>query len=129
MPAPLSLDLRLRVIKAYKNGEGSLRELARRFDIGEATTDRWWSRYKATGEVEARQMGGYRPRIVDADIEEVVRLLVFDTPDATLVEYADTLYVETGLRVSKSTMGRTLRRLGLTRKKRLSMPRNAKQSA
>lgn len=128
MPAPLSLDLRLRFLKAYKNGEGSLRELARRFDIGEATADRWWSRHKVTGEIEARQMGGYRKRVIDADLDEVVRFLAFETPDATLEEYAEMFHVETGVRVSKATMGRTLRRLGLTRKKRHSTHQNAKRS-
>ena len=49
MPPPLSMDLRNRIIAAYEAGEGSLRGFAKRFDVGPATTNRLWSRYKIKG--------------------------------------------------------------------------------
>jgi transposase len=119
MPAPLSLDLRHRFIKAYENKEGSLRELAQRFAIGEATADRWWSRYKRTGEIAARPMGGDRHSKFDEDSEAVLEFLVYETPDLTIPELVDALHDEIGLQVSTAAVSRALKRLGLTRKKRL----------
>jgi transposase len=43
-------------------------------------------------------------------------------PDASLTEQCTRLARETGVRVSRATMSRALRQLGLTRKKRLSGP-------
>jgi len=47
----LSLDLRERIIEAYENGEGSIRELAHRFKVGFATVWRLLKRYRTAGEI------------------------------------------------------------------------------
>jgi transposase len=127
MPAALSTDLRTRFITAYEAGEGSLRELAARFDIGEATTNRWWSRYKRTGELEARVSdGGHKPTLDDTDLESI-DLIVFEHPNVTVLELVEMFVEEGGQRVSRSTMSRALQRLNLTRKKTRQGSRRSKR--
>lgn len=117
MPAPLSLDIRARFIAAYEAGEGSLRELARRFKVGPATTNRWWSRYKRTGEMAARpSSGGTQPVLTEVDLESI-DLLVLDHPSLTVAELIERFVEEGGQRVHPSTMKRALKKLNLTRKK------------
>lgn len=41
MGAPISTDLRTRVVAAYKAGRGTYREIAELFGVGEASVDRW----------------------------------------------------------------------------------------
>ncbi|MCD6073047.1 MAG: Transposase, partial [Microvirga sp.] len=70
------------------------------------------------GRLEARPMrGGPRPMIRD-EIEAALKHLVKDTNHLTLAEYRDRLADKTGVRVHPWTVGRALRRLGLTRKRR-----------
>jgi transposase len=123
MPAPLSLDIRTRFINAYLAGEGSLRELGRRFCIGEATADRWWSRFKATGEIEPRPSGGSKSKISEDD-EEVIRYLIDQNPDARIIDLLEVFKAELGRDdVSASALKRAIKRMGITRKKSPSMRR------
>src|SRR6266511_2252443 len=55
----------------------------------------------------------------------LVRQVVHKPPDATLAELGAQLQQRRGLRISVATMCRVLKRLGLPRKKRPAMPRNA----
>lgn len=121
MPAPLSTDLRLRVIAAWQSGEhGSWEELAATFRIGRATVNRLIRRFRETGSVEpAPHAGGPGPLIPEESLLAVWEL-VQDRPDATVEEFADEYAKLTGVRVSRATMGRALERLSLSRKKRPS---------
>ena len=123
MPAPLSLDLRTRFIDAYKAGEGTLRGLAKRFSLSEATTDRLWSRFKKTGEIAARRTGGSKGTI-SADDDEVIRLLIFEEPDARIVDLVESFKQEMGRAVSGDAIKRAIKRMGITRKKKRSARRS-----
>ena len=50
MPAPYSIDLRQRVIDAYKAKEGSQRQLAERFKVSLSFVKRLICRYRDTGQ-------------------------------------------------------------------------------
>ena len=58
MPAPYSIDLRLRVIAACKRGVFTELEVAETFGIGEATVRRWKRRERESGSVEPLPHGG-----------------------------------------------------------------------
>jgi transposase len=45
------MDLRERVIGAWKNGDGMWEEIAKRYGVGVATVDRLVTRYRATRSV------------------------------------------------------------------------------
>ena len=119
MPRPLSTDLRERVVTAYEKGEGTLEEVAERFGIGMATAKRWVWRWRKEGTLEPRRHPG-NPPLVDDDGLEVLREIVAAHADYTRDELADELDARIGVRVSVATMGRMLRRIGWTRKKRRS---------
>jgi transposase len=118
MPAPLSVDLRERVVEAYEGGEGSAPSVARRFWVSPASVYRWRKRRRETGSVAPKTYRpGPSPRIDEA-CAEVLRALVDEQPDAYCWELAERLEQRTGVRVDADTVGRALRRLGLTRKKK-----------
>ena len=51
MANPYSIELRERVVGAYEAGMGSYPEIAKLFNLGEATVKRWVWRYRAQGDV------------------------------------------------------------------------------
>jgi transposase len=59
MTAPLSNDLRLRVVLAIDGGL-SRRAAAAKFDVSVASAVRWHQRYMRTGSVEPDAIGGDR---------------------------------------------------------------------
>jgi transposase len=117
-----SVDLRKRVIAALARGGLTDEEAAQLFQIGEATVHRWKRLKRETGALEPRPYGGGYPPRISAEQEEIVRQMVAEQPDLTDQEAAWEYHRRTGTSVSRATMGRTLRKLGLTRKKRPSPP-------
>jgi transposase len=79
---------------------------------------------RRTGNPRAGKAPG-KDRLVSGAKERKLRELVDKHPDATLVELAKLLERSMRLSVSETTMWRSLRRLGLTRKKRASVPASA----
>ena len=118
MPRPIPDELRIRVVTAWMNGDGSFRKLAARFAVGEATVNRWTVRLRKTGSVSPDPMGGARRGFrVDASGEEVICDLLDTNPDLTLPEVCDALEMANGTVVSPQTMSTTVRRLGYSKKR------------
>ena len=86
--------------------------------MGPASLKRWVWQWRATGSVEPKKRAGGRPRKVDAACDVVLRELVAEQPDAYCWELAERLHARTGVQVDEDTIGRALRRLGITRKKK-----------
>ena len=112
---PYSLDLRERVVSAIEKGDSSFRKVAQRFAVSKTCVERWVKMKRTEGHVVPRQQGGS----VSAVMAHQAQLMaIFEKrTDATLAEYCELLFDETGLWVSQSTMCRTLQRLNLPRKK------------
>lgn len=121
MPAPYSTDLRDRVVRAYLGGHGTYAEVGARFEVGEATVDRWVARFRRANTVAPDPMGGDRHSKFSPAHEQVLRQLVADDPDITREELVQALAPH-GLCVSTAAVQRALERNDLTRKKRRSMP-------
>jgi putative transposase len=118
MPAPYPVELRDRVVKAWKAGEGSFKEIGARFMVGEASVNRWVSRERRTGSVAPSPMGGARhDYLVDGPGEELLKDLLVEYPDSTLRELCLAYEADRGVAVSPQAMSETLRRLGYTQKK------------
>ena len=76
-----------KVVEAYNDGEGSFRELAERFKIGEASVNRYVSLARRNGTTAPKKMGGYRkPLRVTAEGEVWLRELVGEQPSLSLPE-------------------------------------------
>jgi transposase len=126
MPAPLPVELRRRIIAAWKGGEGTWEELAARFKVGVATVNRLIALYRATESVEPRPHGGGHEFELGEEHLAIVRRVVEERPDITLPELGIELVEKGGPSVSTATIGRAVReRLRLTRKKSPSSPVSA----
>ncbi len=119
MAAPLSLDIRKRIVAAVEGGT-SCRAAAARFAVSESAVIKLIRRWEQTGSLEPGQMGGHLPVIL-AEHDELVRELIAAHPDQTLDELLDRL-VARGVVVGRTSVHRYLSAIGLTRKKRRSMP-------
>lgn len=109
-----SRDLRQRVIETVERGEGSLRQIARRFLVSLSFVTRLMRHHRDTGSVDPKPHGGGRPAALGpADLERL-RQLERDQPDATLDELRQRL----GIDCSRMAIFRALRKLNITRKKK-----------
>ena len=111
---PYSIDVRQRIVAAVEAGGYSLRALAELFSVDLSTIVRLLQRFRITGSVQPKpHAGGPRPKL---DAKATARLLelVRQQPDATLTELRDRL----GIDCSIVTIFRTLKRNGITRKKK-----------
>ena len=115
MTAPLSADLRARVVRAVEAGS-SARAAARRFAVSPSAAIKLMRRVRATGSTAPAQIGGYRRPLL-AGHEMLLRQLTAAKPGITLAALQAAL-AERGIIVgSLTTIWTTLRRLGLRHKK------------
>jgi putative transposase len=119
MGRALSLDLRERIVAAIEGGL-SRRAAAARFAVSESCAIKLYRHWKRTGSAAAARIGGYKPFVL-AEHEVLVRSLVSASNDQTLDELGEQL-AAAGVRVSRTSIHRYLEALGLTLKKRRSMP-------
>jgi transposase len=115
MPAPMSLDLRLRIVGAVERGS-SIRQAARRFAVSRSAAIKLIQRVRATGSAAPARCGGHRRPLL-APHEADLRGLVAATPDLTLAELQAALERRLGIRAGLSTIHNALRRSGLRLKK------------
>jgi len=114
-----SLDLRERVVGAFDAADMTDEQVAEVFQVGEATVHRWKRLKRETGSLVPRPArGGGMPPRVAPEKYDLVREIVREEPDLTIAEIAWEFHRRTGRGVSPAAMGRTLKKLGLTRKKR-----------
>jgi transposase len=111
---PYSKDLRERVAAAVDHGEGSQREIARRFCVSLTFVFRLLRRRREAGTLDPKPHGGCPPPALGPDEPQRLAELIREKPDATLDQLRD----RGGFRCSLTTLWRSLRRLGLTRKKK-----------
>lgn len=127
--APISLDVRKRIIAAWRKGGYTQPQLAAVFGVGVATIVRLIHRYRETGSVAPRARGGGAPRRLTSKDVQKLQTLVERNPDWTTAELAEAMSELLGSKVSRSTVQRELRRLGYTPKKSRSSPRSATRTA
>ncbi len=84
MPRPYSQDLRERVIGAVAAGS-SARSAARVFGVSESAAVKWAARWRRTGSVSAKRMGGYKRSPLDAHAALLLELIA-ESPDLTVEE-------------------------------------------
>jgi transposase len=121
MAAAYSQDLRERVIRAVIDGAMSRRSAAERFGVSQSTAIKWVERFERSGVRTPARMGGYKPVKLEP-YRDFIAALRAEKPDTTLQGLCDRLLSERGFKADTSLMSRFLRRLGLTLKKRPSLP-------
>ena len=115
MPAPISMDLRRRIVRAVERGS-SIRAAARRFAVSPSAAIKLMQRVRATGSPAPARYGGHRRPLL-APYEADLRRLVEATPDITLAELRAELQRRRGIAAGLSTIHNALRRIGLRHKK------------
>lgn len=112
-------DLRERVL----NATGSIREVALRFGVSESYVARARSRRRRLGEDGPGVQCNHVPAKLSG-LEQVLAAQVAAVNDQTLKQLGQWLQAEHGIQVGVTTLWRTLARLGLSLKKRHSMPQS-----
>lgn len=121
--AAYSLDLRQRIVEAVEREVGSKREMARLFGVHESFLYKLLRQQRERGAVAPLPHGGgAAAKLTTAHWQQVARWIAAP-PDATLAELQDQVQRQLRVRVGLSTIERGGKRLGLTRKKRVSGPR------
>ena len=116
----LSMDLRRRVVAAYRNKEVSYVVLAARFSVSRAVVGKLVRQERELGTLEPQvHTRGRKPAISGEKEAQLLRHLK-EHPDATLRERIEAL----GLDCTVKTMWQTLRRLKWRYKKSQRVPRS-----
>jgi transposase len=110
-----SQDLRQRILDTVQRGEGSLRQIARRFLVSISFVTRLLRTHRSTGSLEPKPHGGGNPAVLSPEDLERLREVIRQQPDATLEECRQRL----GVACSLMTISRALSQLGLPRKKKV----------
>lgn len=118
MPAPLSIDLRQRIIAAYEAKEGSQRQLAERFKVSLSFIRDLRRHQRQTGTIQPKPHGGGTTAKLGKEQLPIVEALVMAQPDALLEELCERFAQQTGVKVSVSTMQRAVCKLKLRVKKK-----------
>ena len=114
----LSLDLRERILAAYDNDEGTRPEIAHRFRVSLGMVKKLLQQRRRTGDIASRHRFCGRKPLIVATHRSQMRSLLAKKNDLTLKE----LRQATGLKCSLQAINVVLGKLGLTYKKRHSVP-------
>ncbi len=115
MTAPLSQDLRKRLVRAVEKG-ASAREAAARFTVSASAAIKLVRRVRQTGSTAPAKIGGYRKPLL-AGQEEFLRELTAGRKGITLAEIRAALIERGVAAVSLMTVWTMLKRLDLSHKK------------
>jgi putative transposase len=115
MPAPRSGDLRDRIVRAVQGGS-SIRRAALRFEVSPSAAVKLMRRVRESGSPAPARCGGHRRPILEAH-EALVRSILETKADLSLIEIRAELHRRGVVVGATYTIGRFLRRAGLTRKK------------
>lgn|SRR5215831_2050945 len=114
----LSLDLRERILTSYDRQEGTRLDIATRYRVSVGMVKKLLQQRRKTGDLRPRHyLSGRKPKVL-AGHEQRMRTLLERKPDLTLKE----LRLAVGLDCTLPAIHYALQRLGLTYKKRHSMP-------
>ena len=122
MPTPHSDDLRQKALAAVDRGEGKS-QVSRMFTISRNTLDLWLKRREATGSPSAIR---HYQRGPNPKIENLEQFRVFAQAHGHLTQQAMAQQWQGD--ISDRTIGKALKRLGFTRKKRLMATENGTKS-
>ena len=118
---PYSIDLRKKIIEVYEQEKISIRNLAKRFYVAKSFVQKLLKQEQQTGDISPKRQGGNSPpKVQGADLVTLTEIIE-NNNDATLEDLCELLKAETGIKVSRATMGRISQNLNYTFKKKLSM--------
>ena len=118
---PYSLDFRQKIIEVYEQEKISIRNLAKRFRVAKSFVQKLLKQSQQTGDIKPKRQGGNSPPKVQGAAIVTLTEIIENNNDATLEELCELLKEQTGIEISRATMGRISQKLDYTFKKKLSM--------
>ena len=115
MTAPLSQDLRERIVRAVEGGS-PIRQAARRFAVSASAAIKLMQRVGQTGSSAPAKIGGYRRPLLEKHADDL-RVIVSSQTGITLREIKAALAARGIVVKALSTIADMLHRLGLSHKK------------
>jgi transposase len=112
-----SLDLRERVVNAYLEGEGSIEEIARQFNVGQTFVKKMLRQKRETGSVDPLPHGGGKKPSLKEKERRILTDKVKADADISLSELKEHLERKAKVSVSLSTIHRVLKSANLSMKK------------
>jgi transposase len=119
-----SLDLRERVLALYAEGLKT-GKVASTLKVSTAWARRIKQKHKAGESIEAKQIGGSKPKLDEAARQKLASF-VAEQPDATLAELQKRVEQELKISISIAALAQTLLAMKLTLKKSRSKPANSR---
>src|SRR3712207_2412044 len=116
MTAPLSQDLRDRIVHAVEDGS-TIRQAGRRFAVSASAAIKLMQRVRQTGSTGPATIGGHRRPILEPHAD-TLRAIATSKPGITLKQMRDALHARDIAVEALSTIADMLHRLGLSHKKR-----------
>jgi transposase len=121
-----SIDLRQKIVDAIGHGMPKA-EAARTFGVGISTVKRYATKARRGESLQPGKAPGKRPKM-DERVRKLLQADLEERPFATLKERCEYVRAVSGVSVSRSTMCRTIARIGPTRKKGGEAPRSETSS-
>ena len=119
MPAPYSLDLRIKAVQAYEEGEGTQQEIAQQFGIGARTLKEWIFLKKEVGSVHPKKHIHRGPLpIIDEKGLSFIKRVIENKPDVLISSIQESYEKKFKVGASQSMISRALKKLNLRRKKK-----------
>lgn len=114
---PYSIDFRQKIIEVYEQEKTSIRKVAERFCVAKSFVQKLLKQAQKTGDISPKRQGGNSPAKVQGDALVTLIEIIENNNDATLEELCESLAAQTGIEVSRATMGRISQNLDYTVKK------------
>ena len=105
-----SQDIRIRVVNAYQNREGSQRQLARRFKVSLSFVHALLKLYRLTGNTTPPKHTRASNPKVDENSLQLLLALADEFPALPLAQLCERLDRECQIRISRTTMWRILKK-------------------
>ena len=118
---PYSIDFRQKIIEVYEQEKISIRNLSQRFRVAKSFVQKLLKQYQETGDIKPKRQGGNSPPKVQGIDLVTLTEIIENNNDATLEELCELFEQQTGIEISRATMGRISQKLDYTFKKKLSM--------
>lgn len=119
MGQPKPREVREAIVRAREQKLG-YDEIAELLGVGRATVSRTLRLHRESGDIDPRPKGGGNFSIFHGHVAELLLAIVETMPDASIRELTRAFEKQAKLSTSEMSVGRALRRLGYSRKKRPS---------
>ena len=112
-----SVDLRQKVVDVYQSGGVSQRQLAKQFHVSLFFVRKVLRLKREGRDLVPRERRGWQKSLISPAIRQFVEQVLNQENDLTLLELAERVQTEFGVKVSTATMCRVVKRADLRHKK------------